>query len=72
MPYQIHSCVEQSKHGSFCGVLVIQENSSLLFLSVFLVTSVSGVIGKACRNAACFPAAPDVLLCFIALYVAVL
>lgn len=32
-----------------CGVLLIQENSSLLFLSNFLVISVSGVTGKGCR-----------------------
>lgn len=57
---------------NLCGVLLIQENSSLLFLSGFLVISVSGVIAKGCRNAACFPAAPAVLLCFVALQVAVL
>lgn len=50
-----------------CGVLLIQENLSLLFLSRVLVASESGVIGKGCRNAACFLAVLDVLLCFIAL-----
>lgn len=50
-----------------CGVLLIEENLSLLFLSGFLVISVSGAVGKGFRNAACFPAVPDVLLCFIAL-----